>query len=440
MIQKYKCWLLYLLLAAGLIIIFGLCWRTRTGFRNPGAEKDIYSIDGVDNSNIKPPTNRAALLKATRSIPMDSGQCPSNKPLDVCKNYNACCELSGSGSTNCLCNNPVIKSCQDVYKDCLADKYLSEKSMDFISQENKNITCRKLLNNCCKITGNLTGTGIGGDMSRVTMSKAAPESNLLCEIQGSEKEALGLCKYTCDLNDKCSGIIYNKVTGICELYDMPLVDKAPAYRNKTDTDTIQFTKAMTSIGKEGFVGTAQDYCLSGGNADSCWNNNTVIRDCMTQRDKCLAGPIAGLSGPKQENHCRQMYGACCSILDGMDILDGRFKFLDATAGYPNQKNLLCGAGGTSLDDCKRNCLTNPDCNYIHSNMGDASGNNTAFCKLYKGVPLAGGIVPPTFGKVDASMDSKYIYKKIEVDPDEPVEETTTTEPTITKTDPDDASK
>jgi hypothetical protein len=57
-----------------------------------------------------------------------------------------------------------------------------------------------------------------------------------------------------------------------------------------------------------------------------------------------------------------------------------------------------------------------------------------------GVPLAGGIIPPTFGKVDASMDSKYIYKKIEVDPDEPVEETTTTEPTITKITPDDASK
>lgn len=440
MTRKYKSWLIILIV--GIIIIFGLFCRARSGFQNP-TDKDIYSVEGVDNSNIKPPANRATLLKQTRSLPMDSGQCPSNKPLDVCNNYNACCELSGTGSNNCLCNNPVINSCQSVYKDCLADKYLSEKSMDFISQENKNITCRKLLNNCCKITGNLTaGTESGGDMNRVTMSKAAPDSNLLCEIQGSEAEVLGLCKYTCDLNDKCSGIIYNKITGICELYDKSLVDKAPAYRNKTDEETIQFSKAG---GKEGFViGTAQDYCLSSsGETDSCWNNNTVIRDCMVQRDKCLAEPIAGLSKPKQEKHCRQIYGACCSILDGMDIVGGRFKFLDAAAGYPNHKNLLCESGGKSLDECKRTCLINPDCNYIYSNQGETSGNNKAFCKLYKGAPLAGGIVPPTFGKIADGIDSKYIYKKIEVDPDEPAEETPTTSalvPAITKTDPDDASK
>ena len=458
-----------------------------------GFAGDIYSVEGVSSS--KSPSSKNALLRETRSIEQDSGQCRDPKnPVDVCMNYNPCCELSGTGDSNCLCSNQIIKDCRQVYKDCLAEKYLSEQSMDFISAEKKDVVCKKILTNCCNAVTKLGNSkSVSRGFEPVTMHKPEFSAGKICEIQGPEDQVLNNCKYSCKMNDKCAGIIYNKITGSCELYDKPLVEKEPAYRNETDANTLQFQKRGAGLpgGKEGFGnpanqtlhntigtgiltqgqgtnvplkfsanGTAQQYCLTdagfgddienstGGRDPGCWKKNRVITDCRKQMDKCNARDIPGLTGDRKKEHCAQMYGACCSILDGME-LQTRFKFLDAEAGSPNAKNLLCAGDVTrdmGLEDCKQKCRATPDCMYIYSNLGAGTGPNNGgsgagYCRLYSGKPLPAGLLVPTFAKKEAGMDSKFIYKKKEVDPDEPVEETTTTTvPAITKTDPGDASK
>ena len=462
---------------AGLLLI---CWM-KSGTTTPekdekdahdgfAGDADIYSLEGVSSS--KPPTSKSALLRETRSIEQDSGQCRDPKnPVDVCMNYNPCCELSGTGDSNCLCSNQIIKDCRQVYKDCLAEKYLSRQSMDFISAEKKDIACKKIQTNCCNVVTKLGNTkSVNRGFEPVTMHKPEFSASKICEIQGDEDQVLNNCKYSCKMNAKCESIVYNKITGFCELYDKPLVEKEPAYRNETDANTLQFQKRGAGLpgGKEGFGNpganqtlhkTAQQYCLADagfglelsvdgtGENTNCWNGNRVITDCRSQLDKCNARDIPGLTGDRKAEHCAQMYGACCSILDGME-LQTRFKFLDAEAGSPNAKNLLCAGDVTrdmSLEDCKQKCRATPDCMYIYSNLGVGDMNDSSagagYCRLYSGKPLPAGLLVPTFAKKEAGLDSKFIYRKKEVDPDEPVEETTTTTvPAITKTSPGDASK
>lgn len=444
-------------------------------------DADIYSIEGVSSS--KSPSSKSALLRETRSIEQDSGQCRDPKsPVDVCMNYNPCCELSGSGDSNCLCSNQIIKDCRQVYKDCLAEKYLSSQSMDFISAEKKDVACKKILTNCCNVVTKLGNSkSVSRGFEPVTMHKPEFSAGKICEIQGPEDQVLNNCKYSCKMNDKCAGIVYNKITGSCELYDKPLVEKEPAYRNETDANTLQFQKR--GAGRQGVTegfgnpganqtlhNSAQQYCLAdagfgddienstggsgtGGRDPGCWQKNRVITDCRSQLDKCNARDIPGLTGDRKKEHCAQMYGACCSILDGME-LQTRFKFLDAEAGSPNAKNLLCAGDVTrdtgGLEDCKQKCRATPDCMYIYSNLGVGDMNDSSagagYCRLYSGKPLPAGLLVPTFAKKEAGLDSKFIYRKKEVDPDEPVEDTagpttsTAPEPAITKTSPGDASK
>lgn len=398
-------------------------------------ELNKYAIDSQkDNSSKRSPKKEMA---DSKSIPIDNGICENARdPVSVCMNFESCC----TASDNCVCQNPVNKDCQAIYKDCLADKYLSEANMDYINAEKKDVICKKIKKKCCKSVLN-TKNAKRADYEQVTMNMPDTYSTSLCNFTGDESNAIAACKQSCNLNDKCRAVIYNKGMGRCDIYDKPLITKPGFLKNDTDTETIQFQRA----GVEGFqqavdsnenkINNAESYCYADGMNDgssetnSCYKKNGIVSDCRKQFDKCITREIPGLSVTKKKEHCANMYGSCCSIVDGLDVTD-RYKFLGVEVGAGNPKNKLCSVTVSTLDECKSKCLEAPNCHYIYSNLGvpesELRKNTVNRCDLYSGKPVTGFI--PTFSK--DSVSGKFIYRKAEVNPDDEMNINTTTTTTI----------
>jgi hypothetical protein len=305
--------------------------------------------------------------------------------------------------------------------------------MDYISAEKKDVICKKIKTNCCKSVL-YTKNAKRSDYTQVMMSMPDTYSTSLCSFSGNESDAISACKQSCNLNDKCQSVVYNKSMGRCDIYDKPLITKPGFLKNDTDAETIQFQRLQNST--EGFqsvaTGTAEAYCYSeglGGQSEkSCYKKNGIVTDCHKQYDKCMNRDIQGLSSTKKKEHCASMFGSCCSIVDGLDVVD-RFKFLGVEVGAGNPKDKLCSWPVSTLDECKTKCLQDPNCHYIYSNLGSANMVESAVkrCDLYTGTPVKGFI--PTFSK--DSVAGKFIYRKVEVNPDDDMNTTTTTGPTIT---------
>ncbi|NBV29073.1 hypothetical protein EBS02_08690, partial [bacterium] len=278
---------------------------TETETTKSSAEQlNKYAID----SQTDEPASRSPkkMMSDSKSVPIDNGVCENARdPVAVCMNYDSCC----TASDNCVCQNPVNKDCQSVYKDCLADKYLSEASMDYISAEKKDVICKKIKANCCKSVL-YTKNAKRADYDKVTMSMPDTYSASLCSFAGNETNAISSCKQSCNLNDKCQSIVYNKTLGRCDIYDKPLITKPGFLKNDTDAETIQYQRANINLPptKEGFqtsgdvdagVGadTAANYCYSEGVGElasgdkSCYKKNGIVADCRTQFDKCITRDI-----------------------------------------------------------------------------------------------------------------------------------------------------
>ena len=389
-------------------------------------ELNKYSIDSqpTESANRSP----KKMMSDSKSVPIDNGVCENaSNPVSVCMNYDSCC----TASDNCVCQNPVNKDCQSIYKDCLADKYLSETNMDYISAEKKDVICKKIKANCCKSVL-YTKTAKRSDYNQVTMSMPDTYSSSLCSFSGNETDAISACKQSCNLNDKCQSVVYNRAMGRCDIYDKPLITKPGFLKNDTDSETIQFQRTATKEGFQSGDSTAEQYCynegVSGqptiniGAEKSCYKNNGIVTDCRKQFDKCINRDIPGLSSTKKKEHCANMFGSCCSIVDGLDVVD-RFKFLGVEVGAGNPKDKLCSWAATTLDECKTKCLQDPNCHYIYSNLGSPNIGEKAVkrCDLYSGKPVKGFI--PTFSKDGVS--GKFIYRKAEVNPDDEINTTTT---------------
>lgn len=411
---------------------------------------------GIDSQPSEPVSGSSKkMMSDSKSVPIDNGVCENARdPVSVCVNYDSCCTIhpgsqthgdataftpvgvSGTSSDNCVCQNPVNKDCQSIYKDCLADKYLSDANMDYISAGKKDVICKKIKENCCKSVL-YTQTPKRSDYETVTMHMPDTYSKSLCSFSGNEVDTIAVCKQSCSLNDKCQSIVYNKGMGHCDIYDKPLITKPGFLKNDTDMQTIQFQRINKT---EGFqpntnnsstastASTASEYCYNDGIGDgkgdgkgyetvngSCYKKNSIVTDCRDQFNKCVNRDIPGLSAMKKKEHCANIYGSCCSIVDGLNVVD-RFKFLDAEVGAGNPKNKLCSSTVSTLDECKTKCLEAPNCTYIYSNLGipGMSNKNANRCDLYSGKPVAGAI--PSFSKSGAS--GKFIYKKTEINPDD----------------------
>jgi hypothetical protein len=388
-------------------------------------EEDKYSISAQKEGPQNQTPNQA--MADAKSVPIDNGICNNSQdPVNVCINYDSCC----SSLDNCVCQNPVNKDCQDAYKDCLADKYLSPANMEYISTDKKDVVCKKILTNCCKSVL-YTSKAKKKDYEKVTMSMPENGSKILCGFAGEEATALSACKQSCNLNDQCKSVIYNKAMGRCDIYDKSLVEKPGFMKNETDKETVQLIRV------EGFqnnnngmsaVDNAANYCYNSGMgletmSGSCYEKNAIVTDCRSQFDKCLTRDIAGLTPAKKKEHCSTMYGSCCSIVDGLNVVE-RFRFLDPELGGGNPKNKICSWDASSLEECKNKCFADPGCSYIYSNLVGKGEQPPAVkkCSLYSGEPVTGSI--PSFGKGDGF--GKFIYKKVVVNPDDEINEPTTT--------------
>jgi hypothetical protein len=190
--------------------------------------------------------------------------------------------------------------------------------MDYISAEKKDVICKKIKANCCKSVL-YTKNAKRADYDKVTMSMPDTYSASLCSFTGDESGAIAACKQSCNLNDKCQAIVYNKTMGRCDIYDKPLITKPGFLKNDTDAETIQYQRANINLPptKEGFqtsvdvdagVGadTTANYCYSEGVGElasgdkSCYKKNGIVSDCRTQFDKCITRDIPGLSMTKKK--------------------------------------------------------------------------------------------------------------------------------------------
>lgn len=402
---------------------------------NPSSEElNKYTIDAQPSEPVSRSSKK--MMSDSKSVPIDNGICKNaSDPISVCMNYDSCC----MASDNCVCQNPINKDCQSVYKDCLADKYLSESNMDYISAEKKDDICKKIKANCCKSVL-YTKNAKRSDYDQVTMSMPDTYSKSLCSFSGNEVAAISACKQSCNLNDKCQSIVYNKGMGRCDIYDKPLITKPGFLKNDTDMETIQFQRSgsnsinITPNNSEAFQSgindTAEGYCyskgigeLKPGDDNSCYKKNGIVLDCKKQFINCITRDIPGLSMTKKKEHCSNMFGSCCSIVDGLNVVE-RYKFLGVEVGAGNPKDKLCSWSASTLDECKTKCLQDPNCQYIYSNLGspNMTNNDINRCELYSGKPVKGFI--PTFNKEGVS--GKFIYRKAEVNPDDEFNTTTTT--------------
>lgn len=337
---------------------------------------------------------------------------PTN-PVDVCKNFETCCDATAE-LTSCICANPIVKSCRDNYKRCLNDQYLSSKSMAFIGLNNKAKACNTILDSCCKYMSTESEASNKG-LVQVKGKNKDQDAKVLCSMAD-----LAVCKNTCSMRKDCKSLILNTIDGRCELYDRPLIQKDPVYM-ASDSNFIQYEKS----GKEGFQATVsqsaakvcRDYktlCSGDSAGGGCLCKNPVVLDCQRNYNKCMTGPDA------DEAICRGMFGACCGILDTMTSdpdFTKRFNMDDKPIkGRGLSNKLICQPMDVkTLDECKQRCRMNPDCNYIDSNLGlslQEEPDTARYCKVYSGDPVPSNA--PTMAPVN---NLKTLYTKRIVDLD-----------------------
>ncbi len=367
-----------------------------------------------------------SILADTGTVVQDAGECPAkNDPINVCINYSSCCPADDPDK-KCICSDKSINKCQEVYKSCLKGDYLTGDSMAYIGADNKAALCSKLLAGCCSAVNTKSSNG-DKSMQEVKMQMADVNAVPLCHYAGeNENDTIQRCKSRCfEEGERCSSIIYDSITGRCDLYDKPLIDKPGfMHASKVNEQTRQFQKHGKQV--EGFESSPEiykNYCIAdvGGEDGSdsvtigglakCMAGNSIVADCASQRDKCVK------SGGSTKM-CGAIYGACCGLMDSVNW-DARFKF-EADKGYGIYKNMICSPTVDNTADCKKLCAANPNCNYISSNLFAAPGNNSAalgnasskYCKLYTGSPAKSPLVGASFTAAANNPPEPIFIKKI----------------------------
>jgi len=347
----------------------------------------------------------------------------------VGQNYSVCCPNSPQ-THNCLCQLPGIKTCQQQYSDCLAGKVFSKASRDFLGEENMPDTCQKLMDGCA-----------GG----AALDKASPDNqlagmkpdlsnpgNYICSIDRYKPDNLAVfCGQICQQFPGCRYYQTDNLTGNCGLYKgqpVPLEKGAQASSSGGNY------KLFSAKGKEGFtdtLGPAGQFCLSGAinncskkgtgsSTANCLCSHSVVKDCQTLYQGCLK------TSTNPEN-CRAQFGSCCSLVDTANPSANASMSADAKTGNGRQNDILCTRPEiTSLTNCKSACLRLDTCDFINTNLQDASGNTGSsrtgltndglapYCQLFKGQPLN----TPGVMLGQQTNAGKTIYMKLRGNPDE----------------------
>lgn len=349
------------------------------------------------------------LEKDTGKIKPATGSCKDDTdPASLCLTYDSCCN---GVNNNCLCKNPIIKDCVRLYEDCIENRYLSEKNMEYLGNSNKHKVCQNILKNCCNVVKDIK---INNTYNKVTM-KTGDDTNKLCEISGG---SIDMCKNMCNLDKSCKGYIYNNFSKDCTIYSGQFKDRPIAYKN-ADKNYDQYIK-------EGFTsGDGMDICKNyesqcmntgklDGNVNACICKHPITQDCKTQYALCLNKDIEGLDKTLKKEYCNNMFGACCQAINNIDVSE-RFKYEDPVGGGGMNSNLICHQedNNLNLQECQKRCTNNPDCTFIDTNTGlskEVLGDSSLYCGLYKGSPNS--ISSNATMKVKVS--GKTIYKKKEI--------------------------
>ena len=370
------------------------------------------------------------LERDTGKIKPATGSCKSyTDPQQLCLTYDSCCQ---GGGNNCLCQNPVIKDCVSMYEECINDQYLTEKNMSYLGNQNKHKVCQNILKNCCNVVKDIK---IDAKYQQVNMKHGNEE---ICNVPGATPD---MCRNMCNLNENCTGYIYNNISKDCNVYSGVFKDKREVYA-KGDKNYLQYVKEGFTSGnnnsntnsnnnnnnnnnnnKKGLDGMGvckkyQELCSDtgklSGNKNACICNHSITQDCKKQYDKCLGKPISGLSKKLKKTYCQNMFGACCQAINNIDVSE-RFRYEEPVGGNGISSNLICfdENAGLNLQECQKRCTNNPDCTFIDTNTDlsqDLRGDNPLFCGLYKGSPSSYS----SGSTMKKQSVGKTIYKKKEI--------------------------
>lgn len=349
-----------------------------------------------------------------------------NDPEEVCNNFGTCCQ-DGMEGRNCLCGNPLIKSCMKDYDECLEGRMYNDKNKEYIGVPNLKPTCNKIRNKCCKL---ITDLKSNDKYVKTPMIKGDP-NKILCSVSNTLDTSGKLCKSLCSLDDECNFVIHNSNTEECTLYGGETQEKREIMR---DTDEYSFFSYIKNRNKkkkntENFQENFNNYSkfclnynnncgLANQNKNNCLCSHSVVDNCFQNKKKCLSKKMDGITKSTQKKICDYSFGACCSVIKNIEVSD-KFKFDKPSAGHGINNNLLCDSKNLPLkfSSCSQTCLNNPNCDYFETNIKSApkfAPKAPRYCKLYSGSPK---LSPPVFssagplgGKIEIEV-AKNIYNK-----------------------------
>ncbi len=134
--------------------------------------------------------------------PEEIKTCSNNTDIvGVCINNAGCCgsnNVNVMSNSKCYCSHPLVKKCNDNYKNC-------------INSGNNSIGCEDILKGCCK---EYSKNDIMTDNFNTPINKKQ-DIDELCSLTGISN--LGeRCMELCQTNDTCKA--YNISYGICKLF------------------------------------------------------------------------------------------------------------------------------------------------------------------------------------------------------------------------------
>jgi len=336
-----------------------------------------------------------------------------NDPKEICKNFGTCCQ-DGLEGKNCLCGNPLIKSCMKDYDKCLEGKMYSDENKEYIGVPNLKPTCKNIRDKCCKL---ITDLKSNDKYIKTPMIKGDP-NKILCSVNNTLDTSGKLCKSLCSLNDECNFVIHNTNTEECTLYGGETQEKREIMRGSDESAFFNYIKKKSkkkekankreqenfNNSQENFTNYSKfclnydDNCgLANQNKDNCLCSHSVVDNCYQNKKKCLSRKIDGVSKSTQKKICNYSFGACCSVIQNIEVSD-KFKFDKPIAGHGVNNNLLCNSKDIPLkfESCSQTCLNNPNCDYFETNIKSApkfAPKEPRYCRLYSGEPK---LTPPVF--------------------------------------------
>jgi hypothetical protein len=277
--------------------------------------------------------------------------------------------------------------------------------------------CQNEFGQCAKskININKTNKTYNEDKFEILpMKKRGPDAEKICEMSLNSKDDIAYCINYCDGMKDCQGGIYNQNTGMCELYNKPLVDKAEGARN-ADMFNVNFIRKGNGNGTNGASNNNEGFKNRNTNNNTITSTNTNTN--TKTRNKEIENILDKVEKKKTgDKTCKATFNNNIKQLKESH----KFTKLKLKSNIePEYGTQVCSRHNISFDKCKDECLLNDECDYLmYGSPVDSSGlDNTQYysggnkCVLYSGAPtLEGDSV--SLAKVDSGKGYSYYIKRL----------------------------